>query len=561
VRPGRRQPPPRPRAIIAAQNIIAADFRRERVIELMVQQACLLAGATGASVELGRAAIPPAAGGAPAASGTAGVEPATGTLAADGVTVHGDEVPIELFRRFAARSLAVVPLVCLGRRLGELRVFDHRPRRFSAKAMGDLQLLAGFAAVALSHAAELEAKEAVLLDLRRAKEAADAASHAKSEFLASMSHELRTPLNSVIGFSEILRDQRFGPLNQRQARHVENVLTSGRHLLQLVNDVLDLSKVESGRMDLLLVPIDLRETLGEAVAIVQALAEAKQVEIEVSLPAARPALVADQGKLKQVLYNLLTNAVKFTPSGGRVRVEAQALATPAGAAAAGPGMLQVAVADTGTGIPLKDQLRIFEAFEQAESPLSRINTGTGLGLALTRRLVELHGGRIWVESSGTGKGSCFRFTLPLALGEPAAEAAARPRQHLPARVVQRTAPRVLVVDDEPDAREIIRLCLMHAGFDVVEAEDGEQALAAARRLRPQAITLDILMPGREGWQVLAALRENPTTRDIPVIVVSVAEEGILAESLGAQAYLGKPIDRELLSAVVRELVGLEVEEA
>jgi signal transduction histidine kinase/ActR/RegA family two-component response regulator len=550
----RRQRPRRPSAVIAAQNIIAADFRRERVIELMVQQACLLAGATGASVELGHAALAAAAAGAAPAGGTGGTEPATGTLAADEVTVHG-EVPLELFRRFEARSLATVPLICLGRRLGELRVFDRKPRRFSAKAMGDLQLLAGFAAAALSHAAELEAKEAALLDLHRAKEAADAASHAKSEFLASMSHELRTPLNSIIGFSEILRDQRFGPLNPRQARHVENVVASGRHLLQLVNDVLDLSKVESGRMDLLLVPIDLRETLGEAVAIVQALADGKQIEIEVSMPETQPALVADQGKLKQVLYNLLTNAVKFTPPGGRVRVEAEALA----------GVLQIAVADTGTGIPEKDQLRIFEAFEQAQSPLSRINTGTGLGLALTRRLVELQGGRIGVESSGSGKGSCFRFTLPLAPLEAAAEeaeAAARPRHRPPgppARVVQRTVPVVLVVDDEPVAREIIRLCLTHAGFDVVEAEDGEQALAAARRLRPQAITLDILMPGREGWQVLAALRENPTTRDIPVIVVSIAEEGVLAESLGAQAYLAKPIDRELLSAIVREVVGLEVE--
>jgi signal transduction histidine kinase/CheY-like chemotaxis protein len=430
----------------------------------------------------------------------------------------------------------------------------------------------------LDHAAVLEAKEAAWRALLGAKEAADAANRAKTEFLASMSHELRTPLNSIIGFSEILRDQRFGALNPRQARHVDNVLASGRDLLQLVNDVLDLAKVESGRMQLRAAPIDLRATLDEAVAVMRPLADAKHVEIEVSLLQRRPGLTADPGKLKQVFYNLLSNAVKFTPPGGHVRVEVQRLEEPAASMGRGQASALVSVADTGIGIPQRDQLRIFEVFEQAESTLSRVNSGTGLGLALTRKLVELHGGRIWVESGGPGKGSCFRFTLPLAAeaswqpaGAAGGGARATPGEQSE-DVSERQAgqgdqgrrgsvapPLVLVADDEPHAREIIGLCLRAAGYEVVEAIDAEQALALARSMRPQAITLDILISGKEGRQVLANLQALPETRDIPVIVVSFTEGQALAQSLGAQAFLVKPLDRELLVAMVGELTGVEVE--
>jgi signal transduction histidine kinase/CheY-like chemotaxis protein len=441
------------------------------------------------------------------------------------------------------------------------------------------RLAALVAAHDLNHAAVLEAKEAALRALLGAKEAADAASRAKSEFLASMSHELRTPLNSIIGFSEMLRDQRFGPLNPRQVRHVDNVLASGRDLLQLVNDVLDMAKVESGRMQLRPASIDLGATLDEAVAIMRPLADAKHVEIEVSLPQRRPALTADPGRLRQVLYNLLSNAVKFTPPGGQVRVEAQRLEEPAASTGHGQASVLVSVADTGIGIQERDQLRIFEAFEQAESTLSRINSGTGLGLPLTRKLLELHGGRIWVESGGPGKGSCFRFTLPLAVEAPwqpagaagggaasgtpgqASEGVAQRQegQGDEARRGREAPPLVLVADHEPHAREIIGLCLRPAGYEVVEAVDGEQALALARAMRPQAITLDARMSGKEGRQVLAELRALPETRDIPVIVVSFTEDQALAESLGAQAFLVKPLDRELLVAMVGELTGVEFE--
>jgi signal transduction histidine kinase/CHASE3 domain sensor protein len=556
-------------AIIAAQSLIAADFRPERVRELLAQQACLIAGAAGATIE-------PEADSAERATGAFGwllagavaSEPTAAVLADDGRVVdakgNAAAIPPQIFARLGARSLVAVPLICLGRRLGNLWVFSPEAVPFGAEVVGDLQLLAGFAAAALTHAAELGAKEVALREQRRAKEAADAASGAKSEFLASMSHELRTPLNSIIGFSEILHDQRFGPLNARQTRYVENVLNSGRHLLQLVNDVLDLSKVESGRMELRPTPIDLRETLNEAVAIVQSMAQNKQVEIEVSLPVLRPALIADQGKLKQVLYNLLSNAVKFTPHGGRVRVEAQSLAESAPALGGEHGMLLVSVVDNGIGIPEHDQLRMFEAFEQGDSPLAHEHLGTGLGLAVARKLVELHGGRIWVESTGKNHGSCFRFTLPLAAEAPPARLAAR--EGVPgergAEAWQpfaggRSAPLVLIVEDDPGAREILRLCLRNAGYDVVEAADADEALAIARTTLPQAVTLDLLLPRRDGWELLADLRSDPVTAGIPVIVVSVTEDRLRAHSGGAQAVVVKPIDRELLVGLVRELTGPE----
>jgi signal transduction histidine kinase len=485
-------------AVMAAQNLISADFQRQRVVELLAQQARLLAGASGAAVVLDRPEAPAVAaratsgeldgdlcgdaggargagegggagrgsdegggagrgsgdeavgagiGGVVGAGGGSGAgaaaegaaalatEPRSAVLLAGGVVARragrdaaptGDAIARELFQCYSAGAIAIVPLVCLGRRLGEVRVFATEPVAFSSDAIGDVQLLAGFAAAALSHAAELSAKESALREQRRAKEAADSANHAKSEFLAAMSHELRTPLNSIIGFSEILSDQRFGALNTHQRRHVDNVLASGRHLLQLVNDVLDLAKVESGRMDLHPVPLDLNALFVDAVSILQGLALAKRIDIDVSLPEVEPAVAADPSKLRQVLYNLLSNAVKFTPQGGRVRVEAQALET---AAAHGDnhGVLLVSIADNGIGIPLRDHQRIFDAFEQVDSPLIRGEAGSGLGLALCRKLVELHGGRIWVESDGAGQGSCFRFTLPLvAPGRTRPAAARRP---------------------------------------------------------------------------------------------------------------------------------------
>jgi len=242
-------------------------------------------------------------------------------------------------------------------------------------------------------------------ELLAAKSAAEAASQAKSLFLANMSHELRTPMNAIIGFSELLQDQVFGEMNARQTKYVGNISTSGKHLLQLINDILDLSKVESGHMELFVQAVEVSEVLRGVIAVAQGLATKKQVALTLAVEEELPPLMADPARLKQILYNLLSNAVKFTPQGGQVTVEARLV----------NGLLEVSVCDSGIGLRPEDRERIFGQFEQVDSTYTRLQQGTGLGLSLTRQMVAMHGGEIWVESEGPGLGSTFRFTLPLTL--------------------------------------------------------------------------------------------------------------------------------------------------
>jgi PAS domain S-box-containing protein len=354
------------------------------------------------------------------------------------------------------------------------------------------------------------------------------ASHAKSEFLANMSHELRTPLNSIIGFSEVLQEKTFGELNEKQAKYVENVLTSGKHLLGLINDILDLSKVEAGKIELKYEEFSLPDLLSESQTLVSTMASKKSISLESKIEEGLSRIIADPTKVKQIMYNLLSNAIKFTPDGGRVTVNAKRA----------DNMVQISVEDTGIGLREEDQENIFEEFYQVDSSYARQYQGTGLGLSLTKRLVELHGGKIWVESE-IGRGSTFAFTIPQRLEErPAIEEITAPTE-----AEEEKRPTILVVEDERQASELLTLYLDEAGYQVICAFDGVEAIEKAKRLRPYAITLDIILPKKGGLEVLQELKSLPETKDIPIIIISIVENKELGLSLGAADYLIKPIDK------------------
>jgi two-component system sensor histidine kinase/response regulator len=361
------------------------------------------------------------------------------------------------------------------------------------------------------------------------------ATRAKSDFLASMSHELRTPLNAIIGFSELLGDGVGGPMSPRQLEFIDHVVEGGQHLLSLINDILDLSKIEAGRLEIQPEPSELAPLVKAAQEIIQPLATKKRIRLTAELQPGLPPVEVDPIRLKQVLYNLLSNALKFTPEEGQVALDVRR---------AGSEVL-ISVKDTGVGIKAEDLPRLFRPFEQLEAGL-RKTEGTGLGLALTRRLVEAHGGKIEVESE-PGKGSRFFFTLPLA-------SIPRPVPQPEAWRADDSAgsrPQVLVVDDEPLAAELLATELRQAGY-AVAVSDQHQALERAEVLEPCAITLDLLMPTVGGLEVLALLKRSQIASRIPVIVVSISDEAPQALLLGAAAALQKPVPRgKLVEAIER----------
>ncbi len=328
------------------------------------------------------------------------------------------------------------------------------------------------------------------------KDAAEAANLAKSQFLANMSHELRTPLNAIIGFSEILGDKTFGELNDRQLKYNNNILNSGRHLLQLINDILDLAKVETGRVELMRNSFSVAEALSEVETIVKTLANKKHIGLEFRLPADLPLLFADEAKFKQIMYNLLSNAIKFTPDRGQVLVTAGIQNFARTETSAAGEFLRVAVTDTGIGIKASDQERVFKEFVQVDSSYGRLQQGTGLGLSLTKRLVEIHGGRITLESEGIeGKGSTFTFLIPI----PKSEAKPTELTDKPNLQDDTIRPFVLVVTNDDFHQQLVSHYLTGVGYDVAVVPDTSSLNKELKARRPYAVVIDQNMGSSGDW--------------------------------------------------------------
>lgn len=380
-------------------------------------------------------------------------------------------------------------------------------------------------------------------ELERMNSELERAGRHKSRFIANMSHELRTPLNSILGFSEVLEGKIFGELTENQERYVKNIHSSGKHLLELVNNVLDIAKIEAGKYEMSYETFLVEDMIAEIFNVMKPMADRKAIDLGLSINGNVDSITADMVKLKQVFYNLISNAIKFTPEGGKVSVM---IGKEAGHGdSEGQEIVTFAVSDTGVGIRSDDLYRIFDEFEQADSAFSRQYGGAGLGLALTKKLVELHGGQVAVESR-LGEGSTFMVSIPLIsqLQEKQAEEVEAVNLNFP--WMNERAPLILVVEDDPASAELLTIHLTQAGYKVAHAFDGEEAVAKAMELRPFAILLDIMLPKKDGWEVLQAFKSNEATSNIPVLIHSIIDNKDLAFALGATDYLLKPLDKESL---------------
>jgi CheY-like chemotaxis protein/nitrogen-specific signal transduction histidine kinase len=378
-----------------------------------------------------------------------------------------------------------------------------------------------------------------------ARAAAEDADRAKSQFLANMSHELRTPLNAIIGYSEMLQEEAEDLRQESFIPDLQKINAAGKHLLTLLNDILDLSKIEAGKMDLYLERFDVATMLRDVETTVQPLVEKNANTLVVHRADQVGDMRADLTKVRQNLFNLLSNACKFTQRG---TISLRVIRETSDA----KDWLTFRVSDTGIGMTLEQMAKLFQPFTQADASTTRQYGGTGLGLAITKHFCRMMGGDIGVESE-VRKGSTFSMKLPAFVNDPRVQlmqVEERPSEPLPVE-----AGVVLVIDDDPTVRELLQRSLNKEGIRVVSAAGGEEGLRLARELHPTAITLDVMMPGMDGWAVLTALKADAKLADIPVIMLTIVDDKNLGYALGASDYLTKPVDRDRLIAILKKYRG------
>ncbi len=468
-------------------------------------------------------------------------------------SVAPGELPTSLVSVFASETLPrraiLVPIALDGHNVGMLAAFAQKGPMF---VEDDSEVVSFFAAEATA-----------ILRLQRYRQSATElealreADRLKDEFMAVVSHELRTPLTAITGYSDILLRKLSGPLNERQERQIAGVRDAARRLLSLINDLLDVSKLEAGTLDLHLAAHDPWGVIERAAASVRVIAVNKGVTIQMrEHNGSLPPVWADDERLQQILSNLLMNAIKFTPQGGTVWISAASQTSADGTE------IVFRVEDTGVGLAPGQLSRVWDRFYQAESSSTRRFGGAGLGLSIVRRLAELHGGRVDATSAGVNRGSTFLVSMaaaapdemvkPRTVQAPLRPAPIRVATEEPA-VPAADAPLVLVVEDDPHIATVLRTYLEADGYRVEVADDGHEAIQAARTLMPFAITLDISLPKLDGWSVLNALKRDSVTATIPVVVVSIVDNRDFGLVLGATEYLVKPIDHDRLRSVLHSL--------
>ena len=449
----------------------------------------------------------------------------------------------KLIRTITNRSLVVLPILEGDLAVGALLIASRRTDAFTQREFTVLKIMGGILSAGLTNAAAFEANERLLAELRQSRDAAEDANKAKSSFLATMSHELRTPLNSVIGFANLLIRNRAGNLTAQDLQYLSRIRDNGTHLLHLINDVLDVSKIEAGRMEVHPVPTDLAPLVHDTIAQLGGQAITRAVALRADAPDGLLPVEVDPARLKQVLINQIGNALKFTEQGSvTVKVVADVGGRP----------LRIDVIDTGIGIAPERLEAIFEAFTQAEATTERRFGGTGLGLTISRSLLRLMGADLKAHSN-PGQGSTFSITFPASAARVAADLVHR--QLAPAPVPSKgLAPLILIIDDEADARTLLRSYLEDDGYRTAEATNGAEGLTRARVLHPALITLDLRMPRMNGVEFLRQLRNDPEIVNIPVLVISIEPEGGAGSLVGAVDVLAKPVQRDRLLSVVQRIL-------
>jgi PAS domain S-box-containing protein len=422
------------------------------------------------------------------------------------------------------RAEVAIPLRIGTRSVGVIDIQSTQAYAFTKDDVSVLQSLADQVAVAIDNARSYELSQQLIKDLREVDQL-------KSQFLANMSHELRTPLNSIIGFSRVIIKGIDGPISDMQQQDLTAIYNSGQHLLGLINDILDLARIEAGKMELNFEEVHLAEMATSVMSTAKGLVKEKPIQLIQRIPPNMPSVRGDTMRVRQVLLNLISNASKFTDEGS-ITVEAVIQKGPTGKMEA-----LINVTDTGPGISIEDQKKLFQAFSQVDGSATRKSGGSGLGLSICANLVQLHGGHIGIHS-GAGTGSTFWFTLPL--------------YHQPEQEIPEGKKVILAIDDDPQVIGLYERYLNPQGYYVVALTEPSKAREQVLKLQPFAITLDIMMPNTDGWSVLTELKSDPATRDYPVIICSIMEQVDKGFSLGAADYLVKPIlEEDLVCALDR----------